>query len=158
MRANAVALLSFTLFVGGCSKADCLPEPEADATPPHIRIVVDYHRPARSQERFEHRPGDPATTIEADPQQPVVITYLASDSAGLRSLWPTMRMQHTVGLGVERRYVNIDPVTSNCPVAELSYERELKGTGSRPAVYLTAVAENWMGETATLEPVTLRFP
>ncbi len=156
MRANISVLLSITLLAGACFDADCLPEPEHDASRPQVRVVVEYSSPSGTRLRSEHVLGDSSTTLAADRRQPVILFFSASDASGLRSLSPSITIQQTVGIGVERSYVDVDPVTATCPRHELSYRHEIRSTGTGRSFLVTVVAENWVGLASTLELLTLR--
>lgn len=157
MRSNVSLILSVALLAGGCFGSDCLPEPAQDASPARIRVVVDYESFAGGRQTAEHLSGQPARTIDADSHGPVIVIFEASDSSGVRTLSPGMTLQQTVGIGVERRYLKVDPVESNCPRPELSYRHEIHGTSTPQSLNVTAVAVNWTGLTASLEPLTIRL-
>lgn len=155
MQAKEFALFSVILLTIGCSESDCLPEPDFDSTPPDVHVVIEYSSNTGGRQSERHLPGDPAKTIVA--HSPLSIYFVASDSSGIRSLLPGITIQKTVGLGVERRRVSVDAVSSTCPRPELSYRHDVRGTRPGESLLVTVVAENWAGLNSTLELLTIRL-
>lgn len=157
MRANVSVLLLIALMTGACSGSDCLPEPEHDQSPPQTHVAIEFSPLAGGRQTSQHVPGDSTETIVADRQNPVAVSFAASDSSGLRSISPGITIQQTVGLGVERSNIAIDPVVARCPRHDLSYRHEIRATGMRRTLLITVVAENWVGLTAYSELLTIRL-
>ncbi|MEX0821638.1 MAG: hypothetical protein WD021_05795 [Rhodothermales bacterium] len=153
----AVIGVALSLVLGGCGPTDCLPEPEMDATPPEVNVTVTVTSSNGTTRTIEHAAGDAPLSVDISSGSSVSVTYSAVDSSGLRSLSPGMTIHETVGVGVERRSVRIEPVRSECPVASLSLRREVRGVRPGESVVVTMVAENWVGDIGTLESATLRY-
>src|SRR5690606_2589185 len=154
-RMSIAALLPF-LIVSGC-RSDCLPVPENDQSPPDVRVSVSFRTPGGEERELHFGVEDTSRTIRVDASHRVLIRYTATDSSGLRSLTPGLTVQHTVGLGTERRHVPLRIVTASCPRAQLTAQHEAAGTGERRVLIITAGAENWVGRRASIEPLTLRL-
>lgn len=157
MRIGA-GIIAILLLSTGCSSRDCLPEPADDASPPSIHLVIHLTPPGSStQTTRQVTDTDSASVISASRTRPLVVEFVAADSAGLRRLAPAVTSQHTVGVGVERQFVPIDEVRSPCPVPTLRAEYEALTSGDRRVLIVSAVAENWTGLRTVIEPVTIRM-
>lgn len=155
--AEGMVLLALSVVLSACSSDGCLPEPDGDPSPPEVRITASITLPSGETRTVIHGIGDPPRAVEVSPSAEVVITYVAVDSLGVRSLAPGLTIQQTVGVGVERRYVEIDPIVASCPRARLAHRQDVPGGRSPRSVLATIVAENWSGATRTLEPFTVRY-
>lgn len=152
-----IAAVTLTMALFGCS-SNCLPEPNADDTPPEVRIIAEYtSRPEGVVERVEIGSADSSVTLSADSDSPVHIIYVAADTSGVRRLIPGMTIQQTVGIGVERQHVSLGREDASCPRPTLEREHEVHGTGQKRALIITLGAENWVGLRSSIEPVTIRL-
>lgn len=133
------------LIMGGCG-ADCLPEPDADPTPPSAHLTVTYTDAATRQPAVHTiASGDTTATVRAAADAPIDVVYAGADEEGLRGIVIAATYQLAVGIGVHRESRMIPPVTSSCPRAELSGKARFPGTGERRNLVLSAAAENWTG-------------
>lgn len=143
------------LLLAGCGRGDCLPAPDADATPPGIRLTVEYPDPATGEPaRRTLTAGEAAVTVDAA-EGPITVTYVAEDDAGLRRLQLGVTIQQTAGAGVERRSIAVGPVTASCPLPRLEETWSYQQPGAKNLI-LGAVAENWAGGRAASENFTVR--
>ncbi len=146
------------LLLARCTSEDCLPEPSADSTPPHVRVSIAHTSPGSMTETTRVVTlADTTTLVRASRNERVRVTFAAEDSSGLRRLAPAVTVQQTVGIGVEREFVPIDPVTSSCPRAVLETRYEAHTSGRPRVLIVSAVAENWAGMRAAIEPISIRM-
>ena len=154
----ASGIITILLLLSSCSSRECLTEPATDVSPPTVRVIIHFTPPGSSTQTMRQiADTDSTSVVSASRTQPVIIEFVAADSAGLRRLAPAVTAQHTVGVGVERQFVPIDEVRSPCPVASLRVEYEALTSGDRRILIASAVAENWNGGRTAIEPVTIRM-
>ena len=152
-------ILPLLISIAACTGAECLPEPQSDATPPGLQILVEFTPPGGVRQIiYEATAADSASgSITADRNEPVRLIFIADDSSGVRRLSPAVTVQRTVGIGIERQYIPIDAVTSSCPRPVLRTDYKAQTSGDRRVVIASAVAENWVGVRSTFEPLTIRM-
>lgn len=158
MRSVVGASSLVLLLLAGCISDDCLPESAVDSTPPRVRITIQYTAPGSGTETTRVvTQTDTTNLVRASRNERVRVTIAAEDSSGLRRLAPAVTVQQTVGIGVEREFVSIDPVTSSCPRAVLESRYDAHTSGRPRVLIVSAVAENWTGTRATIAPISIRM-
>lgn len=147
------------ICLAACTSDECLPEPASDTTPPLLRVVVRHTPPGGASEVTREITADDSvsTTVAADRLQPVRVDFVAADSAGLRRLHPSVAVQRTVGIGVDRQYAPTDPIAASCPVSDLRSVYEAHTSGEPRVLIVSALAENWIGLRTTVQPLSIQM-
>lgn len=161
MRAPTGSFIAVTLLVAvlavGCASEPCLPEPEADATPPDVRLLVTYTDPdTRQRDSVLLTNADTATVVWADPAAAVTMVYAGADPEGMRRLALGVTIEQTVGVGARTRSPVIAPIEAACPAEHLRGEHTLQGGPAERSVLAGIVAENWGGQRASTPSLTIR--
>lgn len=152
-------LAALSICLAACTTDQCLPEPASDTTPPLLRVVVRHTPPGGGSEVTREITADDSVSaaVAVDRLQPVRVDFVASDPEGLRRLRPSVAVQRTVGIGVDRQYAPTDPVAASCPLPELRSEYEAHTSGEPRVLIVSALAENWTGLRTTVEPLSIQM-
>ncbi|NNE36586.1 MAG: hypothetical protein HKN13_15235, partial [Rhodothermales bacterium] len=116
---RSIAVAGF--IAAGCANRDCLPPPVADDSPPDLTLTIRFLDPASGlQTTRVVTAADSTLHVDARNAGGVTVVYTGRDAEGLRRLHLGATILTTVGVGIESRKVSNEPLTSACPVAELT--------------------------------------
>ncbi|GIV57916.1 MAG: hypothetical protein KatS3mg042_0829 [Rhodothermaceae bacterium] len=141
--------LAVLVLMAGCASEECLPPPEADATPPALRLTVTY-TDAVTGAQTTHTLADTsaAQTLYVQPGTPVEVTYAGEDPEGMRRVQLGATYVQLTVAGVVRRSPAIAPVKASCPQAVLSGTWSVPALAKEQALLLGVAGENWAGQPA----------
>ena len=153
-----LGFLCVLVFLAGCRQKTCLPIPLTDETAPHAGLSVQYIENSSSQMRtVTLTQDDPTLSIDADASAEITVTFMGSDDEGVKSIQLIAIRQKTVGSGVERASLNLNPVVSRCPVARMERSTVLRPHQGQKSFSLAMMTENWVGQRSFTENLFIRL-
>lgn len=149
MRAKPTLLL---LCFAGCT---CLAEPEADTSPPSVKMVIEWQEAEGATESRTFSDLDADSTISIGKDHPILVTYAGSDEEGLQSIHLDYDMIYYGEGGAARPIPVAIERVSPCPTTSLKETHEFDPGGRSWRCKLTARSKNWVGTIARSPSITV---
>ncbi|MBN1410212.1 MAG: hypothetical protein JW969_05155 [Spirochaetales bacterium] len=138
-------LASALFLLAGYSCPDLIDISQNDTTPPEVKICIEYHVKGTSEPRKLYlTAADASTTINADGNYPVLVTYSGVDYQGVKLIHIDVKVIKDLGNDiVQVEFFNIMPVVTETPKIFLEDTWTFQQDKGPRTAEISALAENW---------------